>query len=35
MEVWLGWEHQATQAAEEAPYDTGWQAVALAPSPAN
>lgn len=36
MEVWLVWgKRLATRAAEETPYDTGWQAVALAPSPAN
>lgn len=36
MDVWLVWgKRLAMQAAEETPYDTGWQALALAPSPAN
>ena len=36
MEVWLLWgKRPATRAAEETPYDTGWQAVTQTPSPAN
>lgn len=36
MEVWLVWgKSLSMQAADETPSDTGWQAVALAPSLAN
>lgn len=36
MEIWLVWgKSLSTRAADETPYDTGWQSVVLAPSPAN